>query len=444
MTGRLGVVHVAVAAALIAAAVIVLLYLDGGRPGTPTGLAVAMLCAVLFAVLPWAIIPVGVLGGALASNAVGATDVRSVVIVHAVPLAAGCAALLARRIAGLDRGHYRLPRYGIAMIVVLAVTAAGAVYGLAAGNGPMAVVVAGYQVAVIPAYFFIAVFSLVEPDWRRKAAILFIIGLAVLTIIQFDLPGRHGGLMSMLAFPPLIVLAGRSRGWPRAGYAVLAAVFAGDVALSSYRGLWVGSLVALLVLILRGGRPVRQGLVATGIAAAFGVAAVSTLRAVGRLTGDRIGLVVESLDRSAGYRLPEATIGLDVFAARPLFGAGLGQTTPNVYVDGFRVTDVGPVYHAYYVLLLANLGIIGLCAVLWPVLRAMLDGLRERDTLPLAFAALICGFLVSAVFAGPTDGHWEWGLLPALVLLTRPAPAGGPTAGWSRTWSDPVATVTAR
>lgn len=423
MTGRWGIVPVVLVAALIAAIVTTLLYLDGGRPGPLTGLAVALLCAVLFAVVPWAIIPAGIFGGALASSAVGADDVRSVVIVHAVPLAAGCAALLARRLAGLDRGHYRLPRYGVAMIVVLAVAAAGAVYGLAAGNPPMQVVVAGYQVVVIPAYFFIAVFSLAEPNWRRKAATLFVIGLGVITMIQFDLPGRHGGLMSMLAFPPLIVLAGRTHGWPRVGYAVLAAVFAGDVALSSYRGLWVGSLIALLVLILRGGRAVRQGLVATGVAAAFGVAAVSALRAVGRLTGDRIGLVVESLDRSAGYRLPEATIGLDVFAGRPLFGAGLGQTTPNVYVDGFRVTDVGPVYHAYYVLLLANLGIIGLCAVLWPVLRAMVAGLRERDTLPLAFAALICGFLASAVFAGPTDGHWEWGLLPALVLLTRPSVA---------------------
>lgn len=438
MTGRLGIVHVVAAAALIAAIVTMLLYLDGGRPGAPTGLAVALLCAVVFAVVPWAMIPVGIFGVALASSAVGADNVRTVVIVHAVPLAAGCAALLARRLAGLDRGHYRLPRYGIAMIVVLAVAAAGAIYGLAAGNAPMQVMVAGYQVAVIPAYFFIAVFSLAEPDWRRKAAALFVIGLGVITMIQFDLPGRHGGLMSMFAFPPLIVLAGRTHGWSRVGYAGLAAVFAGDVALSAYRGLWVGSLVAVLVLILRGGRPVRQGLIATGIAAACGVAAVSTLRAVGRLTGDRIGLVIESLDRSAGYRLPEATIGLDVFAGRPLFGAGLGQTTPNVYVDGFRVTDVGPVYHAYYVLLLANLGIIGLCAVLWPVLRAMVDGLRERDTLPLAFAALICGFLVSAAFAGPTDGHWEWGLLPALVLLTRPDPVAGPPGGWSRTWSDPM------
>jgi O-antigen ligase len=132
-----------------------------------------------------------------------------------------------------------------------------------------------------------------------------------------------------------------------------------------------------------------------------------------------------ALASSAGYRLPESGIGWDVFVSRPLFGAGLGQTTPRVYLPGFVVTDVGPVYHAFYVLLLANLGIVGLAVVILPLARLSWQGLAERDSIALPFAALTVGFLAAALVSGPTDGHWELGLLPALTLLSaRPVAAG--------------------
>jgi O-antigen ligase len=128
--------------------------------------------------------------------------------------------------------------------------------------------------------------------------------------------------------------------------------------------------------------------------------------------------------RSAGYRLPESGIGWDVFVSQPLFGAGLGQTTPGVYLPGFVVADVGPVYHAFYVLLLANLGIVGLAVVILPLARLSWQGLAQRDSIALPFAALTIGFLAAALVSGPTDGHWELGLLPALTLLSaRPVAA---------------------
>lgn len=422
MTGRLMAPLVILLSAALAAVVSILLSIDAGGVGVATGLAAFLVSWLGFAVFPWAVIPVGVVGGTFAAGILGG-DVRSFVIIHTVPLAAGCAALLSRRVMGVDRGHYRMPRFGVGMIAILVVVAAGAVYGLALGNDAMLVMISAYQIAVIPAYFFIALFTLTEPHWRRRAAILFVGSLTVLTLIEFTSAERHGGLMAMIAMAPVIVLAGRSQGWQRVALAVLAAVFAADVVLSGYRGLWVGSVLTVLVMIVLGGRSVRQGLIATGIAAAAGFAMYSAFRAGDGLMVARAELIFEAVDRSPGHRLPEAEVGMRVFADRPLFGAGLGQTTPDLYLPGFKVDDVGPLYHAYYVMLLANLGLIGLFVVLWPIVGAALAGLRQRDNLPLAFAALTFGFLAVAWIGGPSDGHWELGLLPALVLLTLP---GGP------------------
>lgn len=175
----------------------------------------------------------------------------------------------------------------------------------------------------------------------------------------------------------------------------------------------------MIILLIRGGRVARTGLTAAGIAGA-------TLFAVVLLGGGlagRLSVAGEALGRSAGYRVPEASVGWNVFASRPLFGAGLGQTTPQIYLPGFAVTDVGPVYHSFYIVILANLGLIGLIAVLWPIAMTARAALANGASEPIAFAALTCGFLVAALVESPSDGHWELGLLPALTLLTLPPAA---------------------
>jgi O-antigen ligase len=173
-----------------------------------------------------------------------------------------------------------------------------------------------------------------------------------------------------------------------------------------------------VILAVRGGVVVLRGLAATAAIGAAGLVA-AVMFGLNTELRDRTSVVGEALQRTSGYRLPEAAVGLDVFVSRPIFGAGLGQTTPRVYIPGFAVTDVGPVYHAFYVLILANLGIIGLCVVAWPILRTVWTGLSGPGGMSLAFAALSCGFLAAALVASPADGHWELGLLPALTLLTN-------------------------
>ncbi|MDG4786343.1 O-antigen ligase family protein [Micromonospora sp. WMMD1102] len=386
----------------------------------PAGLGVAVagtvLCGLAFLLWPWAVLPVGIIGGSIASGLLNVTDVRMFVVMHTLPLVAGCTALVVRHLAGWRPD--RSPQWrssSIAMAALGVGIGVAAVYGLAMGHLPWNVLVATYQVAVVPAYFFLALHTLRTRSWLRAAALLYLVPVAVLTTIELATPGRHGGLLSALAIPPLMVLAGRARGWYRAGLVLLAAVFLADVALASYRGVWLAVGLAILIMLVRGGPVVRRGLLVT-VAGAVLLLGVLTLHSGVR---ERSAAVATAFERDAGHRGPESAVGLETFATRPLVGAGLGQSTQQVYVKGFTVTDVGPVYHAFWVMILANLGLVGLFAVLWPVLRTLRAGLTQHNGIALAFAALTCGFLGAAFFAGPTDGHWELGLLPALTVIAR-------------------------
>lgn len=412
-----------------------------GDVGLAAGAGV--LCLVVFLRWPWAVLPVGIIGGTIAAVLLGDGGIQAYVVLHALPLAAGGAALLLRRLAGAAPARPSPPgpvdrrsHLGMSILAVLTVVAAG--YGLALGNLPWNVLVATYQIAVIPAYFFLAMHTLDTPGRLRAAAILYLTTAGILTAIELATPGRHGGLLSSLAVPPLMILAGRARGWQRAALVLVVSVFIADVVLASYRGVWLAAGLAVLILLLRGGPVVRRGVAVSMAGAALILVAFSFNDGI----RERAAEMTSALERDAGHRMPESAFGWDVFTARPLVGAGLGQSVPQVYVEGFTITDVGPVYHAFYVMILANLGLVGLVAVLWPVLGALRAGLRQRDGSALAFAALTAGFLAAAFFAGPTDGHWELGLLPALTLLAARHRRPHPTARTATATRAPAGTAT--
>ena len=390
----------------------------------PIGVGVdgLLLAWVAFTLWPWAVMPVGLLGGTIAAVLIGYSDVRSIVAIHGFILVSGGAGLVTRRALRFDPVAEPVARsYRAGLVLVCTTIAVGALYGLAAGNAVKDVAVAVYQLAVIPVYFLAAIYTLRSPRQRRHAFTLYVGVISALTALEVFTPGRHGGLLGVLPIPALIVLSGRATGWRRAGLAVLAAGLSADVVLASYRGIWIAGGIALVILLVRGGDDIRRGLVATGVAGvAILIIAVFGIGLSGGL-GGRIAVVGEALGRDAGYRVPEARVGLDVFASRPLLGAGLGQSTRHRYIQGFTVTDVGPVYHSFYIVLLANLGLIGSCAVLWPIGTAAWTALATRESMPLALASITCGFLAAALVTGPTDGHWELGLLPALIVLTTQA-----------------------
>ncbi|MDJ0341177.1 O-antigen ligase family protein [Streptomyces sp. H10-C2] len=384
-------------------------------------LAGALVCGVAFVLWPWSVLPAGVIGGVGATTLLSDGHVTFVVEVHAGVLAVGCLALLARKVVspGCDKPIRTVadgPMLGFAAFILLA-----AGYGLACGNTPHQVLIAGYEFAVVPAYFFLATHTLTSPQRLKAAGILYVVGAAVLAASDLTTPGRHGGLLSVLAIPPLLVAVGRLRGWRQVGLLLLIAGFTVDATLASYRAMWLVTGVALLILLIRGTASVRRGVAAAVITGALLTVSVATFSTGAQA---RSALVGQELHESAGYRAQEASIGLNAFTTRPLIGHGLGQSVPHVYLPDFAVTDIGPTYHVFYVMILANLGLVGLALMGWPLAQALRGALASRDGQALAFASLTCGFLAAAAFAGPTDGHWELGLLAALTLMSSRAGTG--------------------
>lgn len=406
----------ALAPALVAASCGVLATLAMSLLPSPAGLAtVAGLAGYLaFLLWPWLCLPAGILGGGIAAGPAAGHDLPTVVLIHGGILLAGALALATRRLIVPTQFRRRRTRADALMLVLVAVIALGTGYGLARGNEPYLVVVAAYQVAVIPAYFLLATATLSERHAVRAAGATFVAALVVLTFAE-----RYNdiGLFSALALTPLLAYAGSVSGWRRVGVSAVCTVLAANVMLTEYRTLWVAAGVAVLTLLLRGSARVRM---TTGIAVVAGGLALLAGAVLVAGIGDRWNAVRAGVSDSPGYRQAEAVVGLQVWSEHPILGAGLGQTTRGVYLDGFGLTDVGPTYHAFWVIVLANLGLAGLLAILAPLLVAVSAGLRATSGPALGLAATLCGFLLSATFAAPTDGHWELGLLAALAMLTSP------------------------
>jgi hypothetical protein len=381
-----------------------------------------LVCVAAFVLWPWLTLPTSIVGGPLAAMAIGMSDVQVIVSIHAAILAAGGLAVLLRRtfLPGVDRRR-RTPA-DAPMVVLAVVIAACAGYGLTR-HAPYDVMVGTYQLAVLPAYYFLATTTITTARALRRAGTVYVVATTTFALASLATPGQHGGLLSALAVPPLMVVLCRTRGPRRLACAAAAAVLLADVALAGYRSIWLALGLALLIMVVRGAPPVRQCVALTLTA---GVLVVGGGMAISTGVQERSEVIEQKLSSSSGYRGPEASTGLGVFAASPVLGDGVGQSTPDVYLPPYRVTDVGPVYHAFWVTVLANTGLVGLIAVCWPIAVAIRIGLADRAGPSLSFAALATGFVVAASFAGPTDGHWELGLLPALVLLTR-APATRPT-----------------
>jgi hypothetical protein len=412
-------IAIAVAAALAALAGGVLTALAPAILPSPQGLLVGagFACYLVFLVWPWFCIPVGILGGAIvAGQGVPGDYLPWIVAIHGGILLAGALAMLSRWL--VAPGQPRWPRTAADpfMLALLAAIVLAAGYGLARGNAPYRVMVATYELAIIPAYFFLATASLRTPRAVRAAAVTFVGALVALGLAQ--LAGRPVdlGLFAALALTPVLAGAAGTAGWRRAGLLAVGAILAAEVMLSQYRTVWVASGLAVLILLVRGSARIRM-------TAAFTLAAGGlTLAGAAALDGGvakQWAAVVVGIADPPGYREAETVIGLRVLAEHPLLAAGLGQITPHIYVEGFKVTDVGPIYHMFWMIVLANAGLVGLLAILAPLLLAAGRGLTARSDPALGFAATLCGFLASAAFAGPADGHWELGLLAALTLLAQ-------------------------
>lgn len=386
--------------------------------------AVMLTCALVL--WPWATLPVAIIGGALASQLLGLDRVSPIVAVHLYVVLCASVAVVLRR--GVDRQapmRVRTPA-DLLMLAVAAVVALGAAYGLARGNPPHKVLVTAYELGVIPVYFFLATLTLTSQHAYRAAAGLYVTGAAGLALVGFAAPGRHGGLFSAIALIPCLVAAASTQSTARRALLLAGAgLFSVDVALSAYRSIWVASAIALALLLWRGTPRVRS--LATGsLLVGLAITGAGALSVTGFQS--RLALVGQELHASSGYRIPEATIGLQAFLSHPIAGGGFGHLVRGVFVSTLGVVDVGPIYHVFYVTLLVNGGILALVALLAALAPALRARARQLTPQSLAFQCLLFGALAAAAFAGPTDGHWELGVLPALVLLAgRPQPVAEST-----------------
>ena len=399
---------------------------------SPWAALAGMVGLVLLAALvwaPWASLPLVLVGGALGDKALDLKDVTQVTSLRMALIGLAVVALGARRLRGADWG----PRVTTAVdgpaVVFASYVAVLAVLGLASGNDSHQVLVAAYQLLALPVYFFLATLTLNARARLWSAARLFCAGAAVLVVVGFAEGGRQGSLLSVLALLGLLALGGRAHATraERLGLLALAPLFLVDVVLAGYRTVWVAAGVGGVVLILRL-RGVRPAAVAIALVTALAGAAAVGL--VGGPFADRADIALEQLHEPSGYRGAEAEVGRSMVAAAPLVGAGLGRVERDRYLETFGYADVGPVFHAFYLTAAVNSGLVGLlliAVILWgAVRRAPPRGEGQREpALATATSAMLAGAVAAAAFAGPTDGHWELGLLPALACLfdahaTRP------------------------
>ena len=190
----------------------------------------------------------------------------------------------------------------------------------------------------------------------------------------------------------------------------------------------------MVVLLVRGSLDLRRSVGAAMLAC---VALLAGGVAFSDGMWERSSTIVETLSSPVGDLGPETEASLLAFADSPLVGHGAGHrveaSTPSPALSpppgsfqppsssGAAVTP--PDGRPFWVTVLATVGVLGLAFLLWPLALAVLRGLALHDGAALGSAALLCGFVASAVFAGPGDGHWELGLLGALVWLSVPVRA---------------------
>ncbi len=167
------------------------------------------------------------------------------------------------------------------------------------------------------------------------------------------------------------------RAFPRLAIGLGVAMIAGTVFLTQSRGGLVAALLVPGVYLVR-----RYGLAAVIPAAAVALPVL--------LLGGRSG---ESADLSTAMRYEAWATGLDLWHHSPFVGIG-----PRMFVEHHFLTA-----HNSYVLVLAELGIVGLflfVAIIYLSLKTLIVGMRELADVPGTAAAQAWGMALLAAMAG--------------------------------------------
>ena len=423
----LGVAAVALAVAVVANSVGLPFGLD--RLGGLT-LGAALAAGLTVLIWPELALPVIVTAAGLLDSRFGGERVRHLVFVKLALF--GCAAL-GLALSGLRRpgrfSRVRTPADLPALLLVI-YTAASAGYGyLVAGHDLNLVAVAGYHLSQVALYHFAVTTSLGKPEAYRRAGVLIIAWSLLWIVPSLAMSGRGGGtattwLIVLLCYAVAANARWRALVWLALPLALL------DTLTSGYRTLWLAVTGQLGWLAGLRGPARRLGAVAAVLLLVGLMGAVLALSRPGLLqaipSADTLSRFATSVT-DGGYRVPEAAIGLDSFRGSPVFGRGVGYQTIVRWVETMGYMPVGPIHHVYYISYLSNEGLVGLMIVLWYFAAALLSGparrLRQQAAdhpwaaAGVALQAALFGAVLGAFFAGPSDGHWTWGVFGAASLL---------------------------
>ena len=231
-----------------------------------------------------------------------------------------------------------------------------------------------------------------------------------------SLYGRY--LVVPIALLLVVVLVRRGRASDWIGAAVLVAFLFWGLFYSYSQSSFVALFVVTFGIALVGAdRRIRIALLAAAVAAAFAAAAVAGAAVGGRSAGDVT---------SGRSRLVSITV--DVVAARPIAGVGIGgQPQASADLAGKR-SAARNASHTTPLTVLAELGVMGFALYVWVLAAAgrCLQLLTEEDrTLGIGLAAVLLALFVhSLLYAGFFEDPLTWGVLglTAAALCAAAAP----------------------
>jgi O-Antigen ligase len=374
----------------------------------------------------------------------------NVYILGSAPSAAIAALLIGNCLLGIVLvSGFRLPVERSSLWVPLllgAIAALGAVYGIAHGNRASSILGDFYQIIEL-ALLFVLTRMLVKTEQQLSIMVNVLIGSIIATsvlqladvwtgasylsishhIARPEEPDllRSINMNAPVAFVVLLaaLAVARTRWWLLAGLALVEI----NLIMSFTRGLWAAT-IASAIFLLMAMRKSRISILKFGFAAAVFAIAFSYIFGLGSVVADRIGFTFRQFNTPqekqalSNRRRLEYSLILPKVLERPIMGAGLGATY-RISGDAILRAPKGEMIehhyiHDLYLQVAFRLGIpalLILLVLLWTYFRRSIANLRISNLSP-ENSALMAG-LVAAMFG------------EVLLSLTSPTLLNHPTAG---------------
>lgn len=266
-----------------------------------------------------------------------------------------------------------------------------------------------------------------EKELKENLKVLVPFGIGI-SIYSLTYSGRFvigsaaiGGYIShILIIPILYKLLFETSKIKIFGLTTVILILVGDLVLSGSRRFLIPVIISLLPFLIT-----KASLKRLMILSFFCIALSLVLVTFFLEEIPKLAIFLDSTYRGIGYRFSETFIGLDyVLQNNVLFGIGFGGQTDVMRIGTKGVFAAGPSFHNYYLTILFNLGIVGLICFAFFIIKVITDHSKQiieqikNGRFEVAYFSILLffvGWLVSAFFDSPRDGHWLLGFLPAIL-----------------------------